>query len=479
MRHSFSSRQAIAAFVFFSTFIFFAPQSAEAAKPMYTRAPEVKIVAADGNAQLQFLPFTKSFAFGMSVATGDIDGDGLKEIVFGAGPGSAPEVKVYSAAGEFVRTFSPYNTGKFGVIVAVGDLDNDGKAEIVTGMDVGGAPLVRVFDGEGNGKLTTGFFAYSKKSKGGVYLAVGDVTGDGWAEIVAGSGNGLPGQIKLFDRYGKDLEKDVFPFSKDETGGVSVAVANVDGGPASEIVAGVARNGRSWVKVYRSNKKRTIVGEFTAFPKNLSGVQVAAGDIDGDGEDEVIVAPTVTSAPEVKVFEAYGKALTTDFFAYEKKFEGGVRLASLDSNTDGVAEIVVAPASRVAEGRTDFRKYVEVSLGEQKLRYFENGFQLGSFTVSTGKWDTPTPIGQFKIGNKQPRAFSRKYGLYMPFWMQFLQGDEGSYGLHELPEWPNGYKEGQNHLGIAVSHGCIRLGVGDAKKLYDWAEVGTTVIVKK
>jgi lipoprotein-anchoring transpeptidase ErfK/SrfK len=62
----------------------------------------------------------------------------------------------------------------------------------------------------------------------------------------------------------------------------------------------------------------------------------------------------------------------------------------------------------------------------------------------------------------------------MPWWMAFKYG----YGLHELPEWPSGKKEGENHLGIRVSHGCIRLGVGPAKWIYDWTPVGTRVEVR-
>ena len=53
------------------------------------------------------------------------------------------------------------------------------------------------------------------------------------------------------------------------------------------------------------------------------------------------------------------------------------------------------------------------------------------------------------------------------------------YGLHELPEWPGGKKEGEDHLGTPVSGGCIRLGVGAAKELYEWADVGTEVIISK
>ena len=51
------------------------------------------------------------------------------------------------------------------------------------------------------------------------------------------------------------------------------------------------------------------------------------------------------------------------------------------------------------------------------------------------------------------------------------------HGIHELPEWPNGAKEGEGHLGTPVSYGCIRLGVGDAEFAYNWADIGTPVYI--
>jgi len=62
----------------------------------------------------------------------------------------------------------------------------------------------------------------------------------------------------------------------------------------------------------------------------------------------------------------------------------------------------------------------------------------------------------------------------MPWWMQF---SKSGMGLHELPEWPNGKKEGEDHLGTPASGGCVRLGVGPAKSLYDWTPVGTPVSI--
>lgn len=116
-------------------------------------------------------------------------------------------------------------------------------------------------------------------------------------------------------------------------------------------------------------------------------------------------------------------------------------------------------------------KKIEIDTRKQELSYFLGNVKLDSFPVSTGKPSMPTPKGAFKISSKYPKAWSKTYGLWMPYWMSFKRG----YGIHELPYWPGGYREGADHLGKPVSHGCIRLGVGPAKILYEWAEIGTAV----
>lgn len=118
-------------------------------------------------------------------------------------------------------------------------------------------------------------------------------------------------------------------------------------------------------------------------------------------------------------------------------------------------------------------KYIEVNLTTQMMYLFDGKNQQGSYVVSTGAWETPTPIGERTISSKTERAWSAKYGLYMPYWNDL----GGGYGIHELPEWPGGYKEGESHLGTPVSHGCIRLGVGAAQTVYDWAPIGTQVFI--
>jgi hypothetical protein len=148
-------------------------------------------------------------------------------------------------------------------------------------------------------------------------------------------------------------------------------------------------------------------------------------------------------------------------------------LANPDTDGDGYKdgqEVVNGYDPLNPEPGAKLVKRIEVNLKQQKLGYYLGGVRLGEFPVSSGK-NGSTPKGDFKVVNKQVKAWS-PYGLWMPYWLGL---GRGLFGIHELPVWPNGYREGANHLGTPVSHGCIRLGIGPAKLIYDWAEPGTVV----
>ena len=125
--------------------------------------------------------------------------------------------------------------------------------------------------------------------------------------------------------------------------------------------------------------------------------------------------------------------------------------------------------AEITEGR-----YIHLDLSSQVMVLFENGIEKGAFKVSSGKRGMATPQGTFKVLSKRKRPWSAKYGLYMPWFIGFTRQ---GHGIHELPEWPGGYKEGANHLGIPVSHGCVRLGIGPAKMVYDFVEIGTPMVI--
>jgi len=166
----------------------------------------------------------------------------------------------------------------------------------------------------------------------------------------------------------------------------------------------------------------------------------------------------------------------------QKKLNDDLKDAILNNKSSQTIEIKTYAAPR--KEKTVFPpfnpsyydgKYLDINLTEQKMRLYESQKLINEYVVSTGKWSMPTPIGTRYIENKSRKAWSDKYKLYMPYWNSIGNG----YGIHELPEWPNGYKEGENHLGTPVSHGCIRLGVGPAEFVYNWAPIGTPVYIHK
>jgi len=118
--------------------------------------------------------------------------------------------------------------------------------------------------------------------------------------------------------------------------------------------------------------------------------------------------------------------------------------------------------------------YIDIDISEQRLRLVKKGKVIASYLCSTGTYSMPTPLGVFHINSKSALTYSAPYGLYMPYWMAFIGS---SYGIHELPYWPGGYREGSDHLGRRVSHGCVRLGIGPAAQVYSMVSVGTMVYI--
>lgn len=154
----------------------------------------------------------------------------------------------------------------------------------------------------------------------------------------------------------------------------------------------------------------------------------------------------------------------------------GTKINNPDSDADGFkdGDEVKNGYNPVSLNNQKLEKKIEVDISEQRLGYFLGRARLGSFQVSTGKSSTPTPLGIFTIANKDIRRESKVGQLIMPYWMAFK---DDLYAIHDLPEWPNGKKEGADHLGKKVSHGCVRLATANAKFLYDWTPVGTKVAI--
>ena len=107
----------------------------------------------------------------MHLAAGYLNNDGSAEIIVSNGKNLEPRVKIFSNDGTLKNSFLAYDKNfRGGVYVALGDIDGDGEKEIVTGAGAGGGPQVRIFNSLGAAKLS--FFAYDKNFRGGVKVAV-------------------------------------------------------------------------------------------------------------------------------------------------------------------------------------------------------------------------------------------------------------------------------------------------------------------
>ena len=150
--------------------------------------PQVLVFNSQGKLEANFFAYDKNLRTGVNVAIVDLNNDGKLEIVTTPGPGTEPLVKVFSLNGQFKFSFLAYDKNfRGGVSLAVGDMNRDGLAEIVTIPSSGGGPHVRIFNYQG--KVVGGFFAYNQGQRDKFEVALSDINDNGNLEILVGRQN--------------------------------------------------------------------------------------------------------------------------------------------------------------------------------------------------------------------------------------------------------------------------------------------------
>lgn len=210
---------------------------------------------------------------------------------------------------------------------------------------------------------------------------------------------------------------------------------------------------------------------------NVYQTNPQSADTDGDGYSDRQELVTGYSPHNPKAVKLIDNDQDHDGLSDALELRFATKLLQADTDGDGVSD--GAEIDRTTDpkqpGAVKLPVRLDVSLSQQQLTYWLAGVKLKQFPISSGAPKTPTPTGQFKVINKSLKAWS-PYGLWMPYWLGL---GRGQFGLHELPVWPNGWREGAAHLGHPVSHGCVRLGTGTAKYIYERADVGTIVNINK
>lgn len=282
------------------------------------------------------------FQGGVRIATADVNGDGIADIVVGKGRGGNPQVTVFDGTDinnvlfDFEAFASNY-TG--GVNVAAGDLNGDGFADIICGMARNGSEI-RSFSGKDLSPLLSPIVAFSSTLPGGVNLAVGDLNDDHRPDIVAASGKGGEPRVRVFSGLdGLQISGplgDFLAFEATHKGGVSVATGRLNDDCAMEIIVGTTGKGAPHVRAF-DGATGSIIHDFLAGPEGFiffpdgfrlrAGVHVGATDLNGDGVDDIITGFGKPGFPEVKAFSGVDLAILDDFFIFNKKFKGGLNVS--------------------------------------------------------------------------------------------------------------------------------------------------------
>ncbi|MFH0818596.1 MAG: VCBS repeat domain-containing M23 family metallopeptidase [Patescibacteria group bacterium] len=286
----------------------------------------VKSYYQDGALYKEFNTNKSTWTDNGDIAIGDVTGNGIKNIVIVPGKGKKVTVKIYSPNGKKIASFQAFpDSNKNGGRVATGDIDGDGKDEIIVGSGPGRTSLVKVFSQRGTLKWKSN--AYLKKRTNGIDVDSGDIDGDGKDEIIVGSLSGSKSTIAIFDETGKRIK--VFrAFGANYKGGVNVATGDIDQDGQDEIIVGTGGNTKGKVRVFESNGKQKEY-TFIPFGSGFTGaVDVSTTDWENDGKDEIIMSQASNGEAWVKTYR-YNKNQTilTTRRVFEEGFEGGARIA--------------------------------------------------------------------------------------------------------------------------------------------------------
>jgi hypothetical protein len=304
--------------------------------------PARAVLFRNGSAVVDVTAFPAPFTGGVRVATGDVNGDGVADLIVGTGPGIATQVRVLSGVyGSDLFSLAPFEAAfKGGVYVSAGDLDGDGMDEFAICPDEGGGPRVMIFRGGSFTRVADFFGIDDAKFRGGTRVTFGDLTGDGRSDLVVAAGFGGGPRVTAYDGAsigspgGLKLLFNVFVFEEALRNGAFVSSADLDGDGVSDLVAGGGPGGGPRVLGLSG---ADLTGGNLAAPKVLvnfiagnvddrGGVRVAAKFLDSDDLADIVVG--AGSGGKVKTYRGVDlKAGSTDpdlTFDATPGFTGGV-----------------------------------------------------------------------------------------------------------------------------------------------------------
>ncbi|MBN9524497.1 VCBS repeat-containing protein, partial [bacterium] len=303
-------------------------------------ATTVVVYRSDATIDFTITPFGADYSGGARVARGDVTGDGVPDVVVGSGGGIQARVRIWDGATrQLIFDTIPFENFTGSVEVATADFDRDGKADIVVAPGEGGGPRLQVWAGGTRQKMVPDFFGLPYPDfRGGVRVAAGDINRDGVADLVVAPGAGGGPRLTVYDgatmAAGKprQIVNDFFVFDESVRTGVYLAVGDVDGDGFADVVAGAGAGGAPRVRVVSgaalaAGRSDVALADFFAGdPNQRAGARVATAKLDGDNRADILAGtafsdvdliygesvrldPDPTPGGVVRVFNGYADAV--------------------------------------------------------------------------------------------------------------------------------------------------------------------------
>jgi len=305
--------------------------------------PHVRSFTTSGTVETnpnKLMAYGTDYRGGVRVATGDIDNDNIDEIITGTGENGGPHLRVFEKDGtQRGIDFFPFDSSfRGGMDVASGDFDGDGKEDIAVSQFSNGQAWVKVYRYN-----TTKDVLFEQNVFGtpecGATVAMGQLDSDANKELIVGAGNGCSSQIVAYDYQANDTagtKKSISFYAYDTAikAGVDVSAGDVDGDGKDEIAASRLKDSLPYIYVFRYNTDHTQLASFKAYGDFQIGANVEMADIDSDGLAEVVTGAGPGGGPQLRAFEYDGTAISAlnKAFAYDSGFRGGVDVAAYNPN---------------------------------------------------------------------------------------------------------------------------------------------------
>lgn len=259
-------------------------------------------------------------------------------------PQQGPFVQIFDRVTNQQKTvfqpFGPYYSGGF--TVGRGDVNNDGFSDMLFAPRSGGP--IQIFDGNDFRPLGA-VYPFGAGFSMPLSFAVGDLNSDGFGDIIAAPGGfGMPPHVVAIS--GHNLSTTLFSqyvYSSSFRGGVSVAAGDVNGDGPQDIIAAPLAGAPPHIVSFNGRTGALLQSYYAYSPSYMGGVSITAADLDNDGFTEVITGASAT-APHVVILDARTQSVKASFYAYAANFGGGVRVTTVrDLNGDGINDIIVGP----------------------------------------------------------------------------------------------------------------------------------------